>query len=51
VEKPVASGWIKPACHDCNQRVYISREGFWEHYEPPDGEWIWHLDCRAPWLT
>ena len=43
------SSWVKPVCHDCGKRVFTSREGFWEHYEA-DEAWIWHHDCRAPWL-
>jgi hypothetical protein len=39
-------------CHDCGQRVFVSREGYWEHYDPNTREtWVWHHDCRPPWQT
>jgi hypothetical protein len=41
---------LKLVCHDCGQRVFVSREGYQEHNE--NGRfWAWHLDCRSPWQT
>jgi len=37
-------------CCDCGQRIFVSQEGFWEHYDPASRETVaWHHDCRPPW--
>jgi hypothetical protein len=38
---------VKLVCHDCGKRIFVSREGFQEHYEN-GGHWAWHHDCRPP---
>jgi len=39
----------KVYCCDCGKRILVSLEGYQEHKE--NGQvWVWHHDCRAPWL-
>lgn len=36
-------------CATCGERLYVSRESFWEHWEKGLHRQLWHLTCQPPW--